>query len=95
MIVNVGIDIVVSKVVCMVESKVSDLARRVESGTGKSAITTEHLRSSMDILVALCPTLSVSDAERGVYHDCSLSETATTAVSTTRLRPRACHRVDG
>ena len=31
-IVNVGIDIVVSKVVCMVESKVSDLARRVESG---------------------------------------------------------------
>ena len=26
-IVNVGIDIVVSKVVCMVESKVSDLAR--------------------------------------------------------------------
>ena len=27
MIVNVGIDIVVSKVVCMVESKVSDLAR--------------------------------------------------------------------
>ena len=35
------------------------------------------------------PTLSISDAERGVYHDCSLSETATTAVSTTRLRKRA------
>ena len=35
------------------------------------------------------PTLSISDAERGVYHDCSLSEPATTAVSTTRLRTRA------
>ena len=42
----------------------------------------------LDISVRpLCPTLSISDAERGVYHDCSLSETATTAVSTTRLRP--------
>ena len=40
------------------------------------------------------PTLSISDAERGVYHDCSLSETATTAVSTTRLRTPSGHLDD-
>ena len=91
MIVNVGIDIVVSKVVCMVESKVSDLARRVESGRRQICY---HNRASPKLdryLSSSVPTLSISDAERGVYHDCSLSETATTAVSTTRLRKRACH----
>ena len=55
-----------------------------------------HDRASpkLDIyLSSSVPTLSISDAERGVYHDCSLSETATTAVSTTRLRKRAASLV--
>ena len=41
------------------------------------------------LLGSSVPTLSLSEAEHGVNHDCSLSETATTAVSTTRLRKRA------
>ena len=40
------------------------------------------------LLGSSVPTLSLSEAEHGVNHDCSLSETATTAVSTTRLLSR-------
>ena len=40
------------------------------------------------LLGSSVPTLSLSEAERGVNHDCSLSETAATAVSTTRLRSK-------
>ena len=64
--------------------------RRVANRSDHVAVL-YHNRASpkLDISVRpLCPTLSVSDAEHGVYHDCSLSETATTAVSTTRLRSR-------
>ena len=46
------------------------------------------------LLRSSVPMLSLSEAEHGVTHDCSLSETATTAVSTTRLRTPSGHLGD-
>ena len=45
------------------------------------------------LLRSSVPMLSLSEAEHGVTHDCSLSETATTAVSTTRLWYHASPRM--
>ena len=57
----------------------------------------DHNRASPKLdgyLSSSVPMLSVSDAEHGVTHNSCTSGTAAAAVSTTRLRSRACHQAE-